>query len=188
MQGDTRTNEAREMRELGAHQILDLNPFPFVPDEQVLIGRKRLDALGEALDEIFGVFCGGLVRDRVDDTEHVLGAMIDLAHEEVLPFLALLAFCDIRNGADDARGPSLTLRAFEISTPMHLHPADLTASPAESELDRVGLRIDWIERRLARRPKRLRIVRMHPLHDLLDRRLVSRNFENFFRARIPRDR
>src|SRR5262252_6176336 len=106
MQGDTRTNEAREMRELGAHQILDLNPFPFVPDEQVLIGRKRLDALGEALDEIFGVFGGGLVSDRVDDAEHVLGAMIDLAHEEMLLLLALLAFGDVLNGAAQANGPS----------------------------------------------------------------------------------
>src|SRR5258707_4692645 len=84
-------------------QVLDLDPFPFVPDQQVLIGRKRLDALGEALDEIFGVPAGGLVGDRVHDAEHVLCAMIDLAHEEVLPFLALPAFRNIRNRGDDAR-------------------------------------------------------------------------------------
>src|SRR5258708_23476648 len=98
--------------------------------------------------------------------------MIDVAHEEVLTFLALLAFCNIRSGADDASGPSLTPGAFEISTPMHLYPADLAASRMEPALDRVGLRVDGIERRLAR-PKPLRIVRIHPLHDLLDRHLVS---------------
>ncbi len=35
---DTRTNEVGEGRELGVNQVLDLDPFPFVPDEQVLIG------------------------------------------------------------------------------------------------------------------------------------------------------
>jgi hypothetical protein len=35
---DTRTNEVGEGRELGLNQVLDLNPLPFVPDEQVLIG------------------------------------------------------------------------------------------------------------------------------------------------------
>src|SRR5215472_19041060 len=80
------------MRQLGPDQVLDLDPIPFVPDEQVLTGRKRLDALGEALDEIFGIFGGGLTSDRVHDAEHVLGAMIDLAHEEMHLFLALSSF------------------------------------------------------------------------------------------------
>src|SRR5260370_20111345 len=50
---------------------------------------------GRPLDKTFGVSGGGLVGDRVDNAEHVLGAMIDLAHEEVLPFLTLLAFGNI---------------------------------------------------------------------------------------------
>jgi len=37
------------MRELSAGQVRDLDPIPFIADEQVLIGRKRLDALGKAL-------------------------------------------------------------------------------------------------------------------------------------------
>src|SRR5258708_17198452 len=102
------------------------------------------------------------------------------------PFRVIPACLNIRNGADDARGTSLTPGAFEISTRMHLYPADLAASRVEPALDRVGLRIDGIERRLAR-PKPLRIVRMHPPHDLLDRRLVSGNIEDFFKTRIPRD-
>src|SRR6266849_7662716 len=36
--GDTRTNEVGEERELGTNQVLDLDPIPFVADEQVLIG------------------------------------------------------------------------------------------------------------------------------------------------------
>src|SRR6266446_837300 len=43
------------------------------------------------------------------------------------------------------------------------------------------------ERRLASRPKPFRAVRMHPLLDLLDRRLVRGNIENLLRARIPRE-
>jgi hypothetical protein len=48
---DTRTNEIGEGRELGANQVLDFDPSPFVPDEEVLIGCKRLDALGKSLDD-----------------------------------------------------------------------------------------------------------------------------------------
>ncbi len=34
---DARTNEVGEVRELGAHQVLDIDPVPFVADKQVLI-------------------------------------------------------------------------------------------------------------------------------------------------------
>jgi hypothetical protein len=54
--GDTRINEIGEGGELGMNQVLDVDSIPFVADEQVLIGRKRLDALGEALNEIFPGF------------------------------------------------------------------------------------------------------------------------------------
>jgi hypothetical protein len=38
LHGDTRTNEAGEMRELSVNQILDLDAVPIAPDEQVLTG------------------------------------------------------------------------------------------------------------------------------------------------------
>jgi len=41
--------------EVGADQVLDLDPFPFAPNEQVLIRRKRPNALGEAPEIIFGL-------------------------------------------------------------------------------------------------------------------------------------
>jgi hypothetical protein len=66
--------------ELGAHQILDVNSLPLVPDQQVLIGRKRLDALSEALDKIFRLTSRGLAGDCLHETEHVPGAMTDLTH------------------------------------------------------------------------------------------------------------
>ena len=37
MHGDARANEAGEVRELGANQVLDLDPVPFVANQQVLI-------------------------------------------------------------------------------------------------------------------------------------------------------
>src|SRR5215475_6733278 len=117
------------MRELGTNQVLDLDPTPLVSDEEVLVGRKRLDALGEALDEIFRVSGGSLVSDRVDDTEHVLGAMINFAHKEVLLFLALLAFGDVLSGAGHAYGPSIPAGALEMSKPQSLYPADRAISP-----------------------------------------------------------
>ncbi len=74
--------------------------------------------------------------NRVHDTEHVFGAMIYLAHEEVLSFFALLAFGYVVHGADDARGPSVMLVPVEIRKPTHLYPADLPVSPLNSVLVR----------------------------------------------------
>jgi hypothetical protein len=38
IQDNARTNQIGEMRELGAHQLLDVNSLPLVPEQQVLIG------------------------------------------------------------------------------------------------------------------------------------------------------
>jgi hypothetical protein len=45
---------------MGAHQILDINSLPLVPDQQILIGRKCLDAVSEPLYKIFRVTSRGL--------------------------------------------------------------------------------------------------------------------------------
>src|SRR5262249_41769923 len=173
------------MRELSAGEVRDLDSIPFIADEQVLIGGKRLDALGEALDEIFGISGGGLVSDRVDDAEHVLGAMIDFAHEEVLLFLALLAFGDVLSGAGHAHGPSLPPVALEMTNPQSLHPTDLAVSPPEPELGGGTLWIDRIEGRRDGCPKPFHVVRMHRFQDLFDIRLILGEIENFLTARIP---
>jgi len=125
--------------------------------------------------------------DGVHDAEHVLGAMIDFAHEEVLFFLALLAFGNVLDGADEAHDLSLGPGALTIGKPATLHPTDLAVSPPEPVLIRVGLRIGGIERRLADRPKPFHVVRMHPLHELFDRRLVlcDVEIENLPGARVP---
>jgi hypothetical protein len=60
---DPGPHEIGKMGELGAHQILDINSLALVPDQQVLIGCKCLDALSEALDKIFRVTSGGLAGD-----------------------------------------------------------------------------------------------------------------------------
>jgi hypothetical protein len=65
--GDTRTNEVNEECELSANQVLYLDPMPFTFDEEVLIGGKRLDALVEAFDEMFGIAGGGLASDLSTD-------------------------------------------------------------------------------------------------------------------------
>jgi hypothetical protein len=80
VRSDPRPQKVRKMRELGAHQILDINALPLVPDQQVLIGRERLNALSEALDKILRLTSRGLAGDCLHDTEHVLGAMTDLTH------------------------------------------------------------------------------------------------------------
>jgi hypothetical protein len=41
--------------------------------------------------------------------------MIDLAHQEVLPFLVLLAFGNVLDGADEGHDPAPTPRALKMS-------------------------------------------------------------------------
>ncbi len=110
--------------------------------------------------------------------------MIDFAHEEVLLLLALLAFGDVLNRPAEAHGPALRSGAFEISKPQGLHPADLAVCPPDPELGGGALRIDGIERSLDGRQDLFEVVRMHPLHDLLDRRLILGKIDNFLSARI----
>src|SRR5215470_3604121 len=141
MHGDTRTNEVGEMRELSVNQVLDINSLPLVPDHQVLIGRKRLDTLSEAPDKVFRLTSRGLAGDCVYETEHILGAMIDLAHQETLPLLAVLAFRNVLHDADDACGPWLRPSPVEVSKPMRLHPPNLAGSPLNPILMRWALRI-----------------------------------------------
>src|SRR5258706_3880290 len=144
--------------------------------------------LGQALGEIFGMSGGGLVSDRVDDAEHVLGAMIDFAHEEVFLFLALFAFGNVLSSATKTQDPSLRPDTFKIREPVTLYPADRAVLPPNPELVvDVRLRIGGIEGRLAVRPKPLRIVRIHPIHDLTDRYLIGGKIENFLSPRIHRD-
>src|SRR5262249_24958470 len=80
---DPGPHKISKMGELGAHQILDINSLPLVPDRQVLIGRKCLDAVSEALDKTFRVTRRGLASDCMHESEHVLGAMIDLTHQKL---------------------------------------------------------------------------------------------------------
>src|SRR5262245_16430959 len=113
--------------------------------------------------------------------------MIDFAHEEVLFFLALLAFGNVLSGAAEAHSMALRPGARKISKPMPLYPANRTVPAPNPVLMGERLRIDGIERRLAVRPKPFRVVRMHPLHDLFDRCLVGGKIENFLCPRIHRD-
>ena len=90
MHRDPGPHEIGKMGELGAHQILDINSLPLIPDQQVLIGCKCLDAFSEALDKIFRITSRGLAGDCLHETEHILGAMIDLAHQKA--YLLLVSF------------------------------------------------------------------------------------------------
>src|SRR5215467_8636355 len=113
--------------------------------------------------------------------------MIDFAHEEVLLFLALLAFGNVLQGADEAHGPALIPGAVEIRKPQRLRPADLAVSPPEPELSRGAPRIDRIKRRLKVRLDHFHIVWVYPLHELFESRLIPGKVENFLRAGIPRE-
>jgi hypothetical protein len=93
-----------------------------------------------------GALIARLVSDRVHDAAHVFRTMINLAHQEVLPFLALLAFSDLLDGADEARASPLTPGALETSKPTHLHPADFAISPLNPVLPRGAPWIGGIER------------------------------------------
>src|SRR5258708_27541258 len=92
-----------------------------------------------------------------------------------------------QDGADEGYGPSLAPVALEISKPQSLHPTDLAVCPPKPELGGGALRIDRIEGCLDGRQNLFHVVRIHPLHDLFDSRLILGKIENFLRARIPRE-
>src|SRR5262249_20571816 len=81
--------------ELGTNQIPQIDSPPRVADQQVLIGGERLQTLGESLDEPLRVVRGGLVRNGLHEREHVLGAMVHLAHQELNLLLGLLAVANV---------------------------------------------------------------------------------------------
>jgi hypothetical protein len=129
---------------LGVDQVYDLDPIPFVPNKQVLIGRKRLDAFGELLYEIFGMAGDDPVGDSVHYAEHVLRPMIDLAHEEVQLLVALFVFGNVRYRTDDTDCSSVIPLTLKIDKAQGLHPADII-SMTDPELVSVAPRLGGIE-------------------------------------------
>jgi len=75
-------------------------------------------------------------------------------------------------------------RALERGKSQGLHPADLAASPPESELGCGALWINGIERRRDGSPESIGVVWMHRPQKLFDRRFTHRHFENFLTTRI----
>ncbi len=53
-----------------ASWVLDINALPLVPDQQVLIGRERLNPLSEVPNKVFRSTSRGLAGDCLHETEH----------------------------------------------------------------------------------------------------------------------
>src|SRR5260370_35617133 len=73
---DPRADKVGKMCELGAHQLIDIDSLPLVPDEQVLIGCERPDALIKAPDKAFSLRCRGLAGDCRPEREQVLDPLL----------------------------------------------------------------------------------------------------------------
>jgi hypothetical protein len=110
---------------------------PLIPDQQVLIRSERLDALSEASDEMFRLTSCGLAGYCLHEIEHVLGAMIELAHKQVSPFRALPAFvfapltlCNVQVPGPGCEGLWIggVERRFDGRTPSSSGPPDAPAS------------------------------------------------------------
>ena len=77
---------------MGAHEVAEPCALPVLADHQVLRFREALDALTELLDELVdrpALPCG-LQRHSLHHGELVLGAVGELAHEELGTLLAQL--------------------------------------------------------------------------------------------------
>src|SRR5215471_16990931 len=108
--------------------------------------------------------------------------MINLAHEQALPFLPPLAFGNVLSGTDHADGASLVPDALKMNERMGFCPADLAISAPVPELVGVGLQIGGIERRFDGRPNPFYVIGMHPPLELLDICPVVGNVEHLFYA------
>ncbi len=91
----------RKVRELGTHKIVNINSLPLIPDQQVQIGRERLDALSEPPKKIFRLTSRRLAGDCLHEAEHVLRAMTDLAHQKLNLFLVSSSLGDVLGHANE---------------------------------------------------------------------------------------
>ena len=81
--GDLRPRLTRQVRKMGAHQIVQFNSLPFVPYQQILVEREGPDALVEACDKGFGCTGRRLTCDCLHQAERVFSAITGLAHQEM---------------------------------------------------------------------------------------------------------
>ena len=121
LQGDPLADQVFEMRELGADEIGQIHPAPFALHEQVLARRQRLDALAKALDELLRPRRDGAAGERVHEGQQVLGAVVDLAHEEMDLLLIALALAHVGHQRDDARqaAPPHRVKARRACAPIY---------------------------------------------------------------------
>src|SRR5215468_2960809 len=104
-----------------------------------------------------------------------LARWLIFTHEEMLFFLALLAFGNVLSGTDHADGASLVRGTLEVCKPVSLHIPNLAVSPLNPVFDRIAFRICGIERRFHARSNPFDVVWMHPFLELFDVRLVFGN-------------
>src|SRR5258707_8679754 len=65
--------------------------------------RQRLNTPLHGSPELFDIFSPRQRNDRVNDSKHIFGTVIDLTGEQGLPVLGLLALGDVHRNAPDAR-------------------------------------------------------------------------------------
>src|SRR5215475_1347413 len=75
------------MGQLGENEFIDIDPPPTRANQKVLIGRDRLNEIGEPLDKIFRIGGRGLASNNLNKTEDVLGAMAGFTQQQVNPLL-----------------------------------------------------------------------------------------------------
>ena len=75
-------DQLSEQRQLRAHQIADPHALPIALDEKILAGREPDDAVREPFDEALRIGADHLARDGLNHRQHVLRAVIDLAHQQ----------------------------------------------------------------------------------------------------------
>jgi hypothetical protein len=77
--GDPRLEKICEVSKLGAYEVLQISSPPLVPDQQILVGRERSDAIakdGEAVGRSLADNC-------LHEAEDIHDPMIGLSHQKV---------------------------------------------------------------------------------------------------------
>ncbi len=135
-QRDMLLDRILEMRELRARQRADLDADPVIVDEQVMAGGERLDALREALEEIGLPRRKRLARHRLHERQHVLRAVVHLAHQEGDALLAAATFGDVAHHDDGAsRGPHAIFAGGELDLLLRRDPARAAVRQRDARLD-----------------------------------------------------
>lgn len=123
--------------ELLVDQLGQFGALPARQRQDRVHARQRIDAPFHRIDVVLDFIGTGEPHDRLRQRQRVLGAMIDLARQQILPLFRALAFGDVDGDAAHAHHAAALVdrRGCRADAPAHL-----AIGPVDAKLAFIGVR------------------------------------------------